>query len=52
MWKYGVTAPLPVGLAKGLVQDCSNTVSMTIATETMELLQFCIDILGAFWCFQ
>ena len=49
MWKYGVTAPLPVGLAKNLVQDCSNsTVSMTIAIETMELLQFCTEILGAF----
>ena len=45
MWKYGVTAHLPVGLAKNLVQDCSNSaVSMTIAIETMELLQFCTDI--------
>ena len=45
MWKYGVTAPLPVGLAKRLMQDSSNsTVSMTIAIETMELLQFCTEI--------
>ena len=45
MWKYGVTAPLPVGLAKSLVQDCNNsTVSMTIAIETMELRQFCTEI--------
>ena len=43
--KYGVIAPLPVGLAKSLVQDYSNsTVSMTIAIETMELLQFCTEI--------
>ena len=45
MLKYGVTPPLHVGLAKSLVQDCSNfTVSMTIAIETMELLQFCTEI--------
>ena len=43
--KYGVIVPLPVGLAKSLVQDCSNsTVSMTIAIETMALLQFCTEI--------
>ena len=49
MWKYGVTAPLPEGLVKNLVQDCTNsTVSMTIAIETMEVLQFCTEIQGAF----
>ena len=47
MWKYGVTAPLPVELAKSFVQDSSNsTVSMKIAIETMELQQFCTEMGG------
>ena len=45
MWKYGVTAPLLVSLAKTLLQNWSNsTVSMAFAMDTMELLQFCTKI--------
>ena len=44
IWSYYTFA---CGLAKSVVQDCSNsTVSMTIAIETMELLQFCTKIWG------
>ena len=42
IWSYCTFA---CGLAKSLVQDCSNSIiSMTIAIETMELMQFCTEI--------